>query len=109
MEKFFNKIASATSRTAGKPIAFLLAAGVVIAWAVTGPMFNYSETWQLVINTFTTICTFLMVFLIQNSQNRDGLAIQAKLDELILATKDARDELTHLEDEDEKTITEVRR
>jgi low affinity Fe/Cu permease len=109
MERFFNKLASAISRAAGKPITFLIALGLIIAWAVTGPMFNFSETWQLVINTGTTIITFLMVFLIQNSQNRDGLAIQAKLDELIIATKGARDKLTHLEEEDEKTIIDVRR
>src|ERR1700748_2680099 len=79
----FGKIANRTSQAAGRASAFMVAAAVVIVWAVTGPMFNYSDTWQLVINTGTTIVTFLMVFLIQNSQNRDGAAIQVKLDELI--------------------------
>ena len=79
----FDKIASWTSAAAGRASTFLLAAGVVIVWAVTGPIFKFSDTWQLIINTGTTIVTFLMVFLIQNSQNRDSAAIQAKLDELI--------------------------
>jgi low affinity Fe/Cu permease len=79
----FGKIANRTSQAAGRASAFIVAFGVVIIWAVTGPLFGYSDTWQLVINTGTTIVTFLMVFLIQNSQNRDGAAIQVKLDELI--------------------------
>jgi low affinity Fe/Cu permease len=79
----FGKIANSTSQAAGRASAFVVASLVVIVWAVTGPMFGYSDTWQLVINTGTTIVTFLMVFLIQNSQNRDGAAIQVKLDELI--------------------------
>jgi low affinity Fe/Cu permease len=79
----FGKIANRTSQAAGRASAFAVASLVVIVWAVTGPMFGYSDTWQLVINTGTTIVTFLMVFLIQNSQNRDGAAIQVKLDELI--------------------------
>ncbi len=81
--KLFADIANRTSQAAGRALTFMIAAGVVIAWAITGPMFNYSDTWQLVINTGTTIVTFLMVFLIQNSQNRDSAAIQVKLDELI--------------------------
>jgi low affinity Fe/Cu permease len=81
--KLFGDIANQTSRAAGKASTFMIAAGIVIIWAVTGPLFNYSDTWQLVINTGTTIITFLMVFLIQNSQNRDSAAIQVKLDELI--------------------------
>jgi low affinity Fe/Cu permease len=79
----FGRIASAISQAAGRTSAFLAAAAIVVIWAVTGPIFHYSDTWQLVINTGTTIVTFLMVFLIQNSQNRDGAAIQVKLDELI--------------------------
>jgi low affinity Fe/Cu permease len=79
----FGKIANRTSQAAGRASTFMVAFGVVIVWAVTGPLFGYSDTWQLVINTGTTIVTFLMVFLIQNSQNRDGAAIQVKLDELI--------------------------
>src|ERR1700722_18067935 len=79
----FGAIANRTSQAAGRASTFMVAFGVVIVWAVTGPLFGYSDTWQLVINTGTTIVTFLMVFLIQNSQNRDGAAIQVKLDELI--------------------------
>ena len=79
----FGRIANATAQAAGRASAFVVASLVVIVWAVTGPLFGYSDTWQLVINTGTTIVTFLMVFLIQNSQNRDGAAIQVKLDELI--------------------------
>ncbi len=84
------------ARAAGSPIAFLLCLASVLVWAATGPMFGYSETWQLVINTGTTIVTFLMVFLIQNSQNRDGAAIQTKLDELIRSS-DAEDEFMGIE------------
>ena len=81
--KIFGDVANKTAQAAGRASAFMIAAGVVLAWAITGPLFQYSDTWQLVINTGTTIVTFLMVFLIQNSQNRDGAAIQVKLDELI--------------------------
>jgi low affinity Fe/Cu permease len=87
MEKLFARFASGTAKAAGTPIAFLLCLLSVVVWAATGPMFKFSETWQLVINTGTTIITFLMVFLIQNSQNRDGQAIQTKLDELIRASE----------------------
>ncbi len=82
-QKIFGHIANFIARATGRPLAFSLAALTVIVWAVTGPLFDYSDTWQLVINTGTTIVTFLMVFLIQNSQNRDNAAIQVKLDELI--------------------------
>jgi low affinity Fe/Cu permease len=81
--RVFGDVANKTSQAAGRASAFVVAAGVVVVWAITGPMFGYSDTWQLVINTGTTIVTFLMVFLIQNSQNRDSAAIQVKLDELI--------------------------
>ncbi|HEV7601836.1 MAG TPA: low affinity iron permease family protein [Bradyrhizobium sp.] len=81
--KLFGDIANRTSQAAGRATTFLVAVGVVLVWATTGPLFQFSDTWQLVINTGTTIVTFLMVFLIQNSQNRDGAAIQVKLDELI--------------------------
>jgi low affinity Fe/Cu permease len=81
----------------GSPYAFLIALGVVVVWAVTGPIFGFSDTWQLVINTGTTIVTFLMVFLIQNSQNRDARAIQLKLDELLRAVSQARTDLVDLE------------
>jgi low affinity Fe/Cu permease len=81
--QLFSDIANRTSQAAGRALTFVVAAGVVVVWAATGPLFGYSDTWQLVINTGTTIVTFLMVFLIQNSQNRDSAAIQVKLDELI--------------------------
>jgi len=96
MEKLFAKFATATARITGSPQAFLFCVASVVIWAGTGPMFHYSETWQLVINTGTTIVTFLMVFLIQNTQNRDGFAIQTKLDELIRAS-DAHDEFMGIE------------
>nr|WP_232793055.1 low affinity iron permease family protein [Caulobacter hibisci] len=92
----FARFASATAKATGSPVAFLLCVAAVLAWAITGPIFKFSETWQLVINTGTTIVTFLMVFLIQNTQNRDGLALQAKLDELIRAS-DALDEFMGIE------------
>jgi low affinity Fe/Cu permease len=83
VKRAFADIATAIAHHSGRPITFLLAALIIIMWAVTGPIFGYSDTWQLIINTGTTIITFLMVFIIQNTQNRDGAAIQAKLDELI--------------------------
>ncbi|MDX8452844.1 low affinity iron permease family protein [Mesorhizobium sp. VK9D] len=83
MEKAFDRVATAVAHATGRPWTFALCLGSVLLWGATGPVFHYSETWQLVINTGTTIVTFLMVFLIQNTQNRDGAAIQAKLDELI--------------------------
>ncbi|WP_420470648.1 low affinity iron permease family protein [Brevundimonas sp. FT23042] len=85
MEKLFVKFATLTAKIAGKPWTFIACVGIVLIWAVSGPVFRFSETWQLVINTGTTIITFLMVFLIQNTQNRDGAAMQAKLDELLYA------------------------
>src|SRR5665213_3301980 len=95
---YFAKFAQATASWTGHPIAFLLAVAVVIVWVVTGPVFNYSDTWQLVINTGTTIVTFLMVFLIQNTQNRDMLAVQLKLSELVLAMKGAENKFAAIED-----------
>jgi low affinity Fe/Cu permease len=85
--KAFDAIAATVSESVGKPWAFIVAGGTVLSWAVTGPLFGYSDTWQLVINTGTTIVTFLMVFLIQATQNRDAIAIQAKLDELIRSSE----------------------
>lgn len=94
----FSAFAQTISRVSGRPSAFLLAVAIVVVWAVTGPLFGFSDTWQLVINTGTTIVTFLMVFLIQNTQNRDTLAIQLKLSELILALKDVSNEFATIED-----------
>jgi low affinity Fe/Cu permease len=97
MRKLFNLFAAKTSNAAGQPLTFMIAVLVVIVWAVTGPLFDYSDTWQLVINTGTTIVTFLMVFLIQNSQNRDGAAMQAKLDELLRSVDRAREQFIGIE------------
>jgi low affinity Fe/Cu permease len=96
--EWFARLAVATSRVTGRPLTFLLAVAVVLVWAITGPLFGFSDTWQLVVNTGTTIVTFLMVFLIQATQNRDTLALQLKLDELIVATKDARNQIAGIED-----------
>src|SRR3954471_18355512 len=95
---WFSHFAQATASWTGHPLAFLIAAAVVLTWIVTGPMFNFSDTWQLVINTGTTIVTFLMVFLIQNTQNRDTMAIQLKLSELILAMKGVPNKFATIED-----------
>jgi low affinity Fe/Cu permease len=103
MDKLFAKFANATARITGSPPAFLICVLLVLAWAVTGPIFKFSETWQLVINTGTTIVTFLMVFLIQNTQNRDGEAVQTKLDELIL-TSDAENRFMGIEKLTEKEL-----
>ena len=94
----FRRIANRTADAVGSPWAFLLAIVVVLVWALTGPSFHYSDTWQLIINTATTIITFLMVFLIQNTQNRDAKAVHLKLDETIRALKGARNQLVDLED-----------
>lgn len=110
MERLFTRIASAISRVSGKPETFTVAILVILIWGISGPVFGFSDTWQLVINTGTTIVTFLMVFLIQNTQNRDGAAIQAKLDELLRATKDAREQfigIEHLTDREVELIREA--
>jgi len=104
----FTRFAKKTSTFTGKPITFILAVGVILAWALTGPLFNYSDTWQLVINTSTTIITFLMVFLIQNTQNRDTEALQIKLDELIRAMDQANNSLLDLEEMDDKELDRIR-
>jgi low affinity Fe/Cu permease len=98
MNEFFRKFAHKTSSIVGSPWSFIVAVGIIVVWAVTGPLFHFSDTWQLVINTSTTIVTFLMVFLIQNTQNRDAKALHLKLDELIHAIETARDNLVDLED-----------
>ena len=109
MDKLFAKFANAIARATGSPIAFLLCVTAVVIWAVSGPIFKFSETWQLVINTGTTIVTFLMVFLIQNSQNRDTRAIQLKLDELLRVVENARQgRFMNLEDETEETLDQVK-
>ncbi len=105
----FTRAARAAARFTGRPLCFNLALLIVIVWLVSGPMFGFSDTWQLVINTGTTIVTFLMVFLIQNTQNRDTEAMQIKLDEIIRATKTAQNELLDLEELDEKTLDDYRR
>ena len=108
MRKFFNVFATKTSNAAGQPVTFIVALAIVVIWALSGPMFGYSDTWQLVINTGTTIVTFLMVFLIQNSQNRDGAAMQAKLDELLRAVDSAREQFIGIEHLTDKQIELLR-
>src|SRR5881227_1680225 len=98
MKEQFRRFSAQTSEVVGSPWAFSLSVLVIFVWILTGPVFHYSDTWQLIINTGTTIVTFLMVFLIQNTQNRDAKAAHLKLDELIRALKDARNELVDLED-----------
>lgn len=105
---FFTAVASHISTWAGRPLAFMIALLVIIIWGVTGPLFGYSDTWQLVVNTATTIITFLMVFLIQNSQNRDGAAMQAKLDELLRAIEAARTDLIGIEYRTDQEIEAAR-
>lgn len=105
----FARFARWTAAVSGRPKTFIIAFSVIIVWAVTGPLFGFSDTWQLVINTGTTIVTFLMVFLIQNTQNRDTEALQIKLDEVIRALKSARNEVLDLEQLDEAQLDEIRK
>jgi low affinity Fe/Cu permease len=109
MDRLFTKIAGRIAEVAGQPIAFILAVLLVLVWGITGPMFHFSETWQLVINTGTTIITFLMVFLVQNSQNRDAAAMQAKLDEIIRTVESARNEFIGIEHLPDTDIEKIRR
>ena len=107
-DRVFTWFAGRISFAAGQPLAFVVAFATIIAWGVTGPLFGYSDTWQLVINTATTIVTFLMVFLIQNSQNRDAAAMQAKLDELLRAVDKARGQFIGIEHLTDARIEEIR-
>ena len=104
----FTSFAKTTARQSGHPGTFLLALGIVIGWGLLGPLYGFSDTWQLVINTGTTIVTFLMVFLIQNTQNRDAEAIQLKLDELIRSAKGAHNALLDLEELEERDLDQIR-
>ena len=109
MDRIFTTVANRIAAFAGQPLAFVSALSFVIIWALTGPLFGYSDTWQLVVNTSTTIVTFLIVFLIQNSQNRDAAAIQAKLDELIRASTGARDQFIGIEHLTDAQLQEIRK
>jgi low affinity Fe/Cu permease len=108
MRRFFANLASRGAYLMGHPAAFILAVLACVVWAVSGPFFRYSDTWQLVINTATTVLTFLAVFLIQNSQNRDGAAIQAKLDEILISVRQARSELVGIENLTDAELTALK-
>ena len=104
----FARLANGVARVTGKPVTFAICCAVIVIWAVSGPVFHYSDTWQLIINTGTTIVTFLMVFLIQNTQNREGMALQAKLDELIRVTQKANNDLVGAEQLSEERVSEIK-
>jgi len=107
MNSFFRKFSSHISQMVGSPISFIAAFVVILLWILTGPIFKYSNTWQLIINTATTIITFLMVFVIQNTQNRDAKAIHIKLDELVRTTKGARNALVDVENIDDRKLDKL--
>jgi low affinity Fe/Cu permease len=108
MDRMFTAVAGRVAAVAGQPLAFIAALSIILLWSLSGPLFGFSDTWQLVINTATTIVTFLMVFLIQNSQNRDAAAMQAKLDELIRAIAEARSQFIGIEHLPDKDIIRIR-
>jgi len=108
MNETFSRIATVSSQWLGKPISFIVSSALILIWAACGPFFHYSDTWQLIVNTGTTVLTFLAVFLIQNSQNRDGTAIQAKLDELIHVSRQARNDLVRVEEKSKEQIERLR-
>lgn len=108
MDRLFTIVASRTAFAAGQPGAFVAAVLIIAGWGISGPLFGWSDTWQLVVNTATTIATFLMVFLIQNSQNRDAAAMQAKLDELIRAVHNARNDFVGIEHLTDREIEAIR-
>ena len=105
---WFTRLTKSTAHAAGRPLTFVVAVSVLVVWGIAGPFFNFSDSWQLIINTGTTIVTFLMVFLIQSTQNRDGEALQVKLDEIIRAIANARNEVLDLEELEEKDLDEIR-
>jgi low affinity Fe/Cu permease len=109
MDRFFTRCCSIIAASAGQPLAFTIALLLIIVWGATGPLFHYSDTWQLVVNTATTIITFLMVFLIQNSQNRDGAAVQAKLDEMLRAIDSAREQFIGIEHLTDRQIALIKK
>jgi low affinity Fe/Cu permease len=106
---WFTRLTKTTAHASGQPITFIVAASVIAVWAALGPMFDFSDTWQLVINTATTVVTFLMVFLIQSTQNRDSEAMQVKLDEIIRAIGNAKNELLDLEELEERDLLRIRK
>lgn len=108
LDRIFTVIAGRIAAFAGQPLSFVLALLLIVVWGCTGPLFGYSDTWQLVVNTSTTIVTFLMVFLIQNSQNRDSAAMQAKLDELLRAVDEAREQFIGIEHKTNREIEKIR-
>ena len=109
MSEMFRKFARKVSRWAGQPTVFIIACLIIVAWAISGPLFQFSDTWQLVINTSTTVITFLMVFLIQNTQSRDSMATHLKLDELIRSHKEARNKMIDLEEMSDRELDEIHR